>query len=72
MLRAIWFQWLNGEGCNMKDLSKYRKKKSRGDIITSVSITPDQHRFIKRQRLNLSMIVRDAIERLRKEEEETR
>ena len=34
--------------------------------VTSVNITQDQDTFLKDQNLNLSKIVRDAIEKLRK------
>jgi post-segregation antitoxin (ccd killing protein) len=59
----------------MDSLKKYRKPDpvSKNRVSTSVSLDRDQARFLKKNNLNLSEFVRDAIEdlkeRIRKETE---
>lgn len=56
----------------MAPVSSFKKYiKSKGpdtdSKVTSVNIRGDQHKFIERHGLNLSMIVRDAIDELMKQ-----
>ena len=53
------------------DLKKFEKVKSREKIkTTSLNLTETQVNFIRRNRLNLSALVRDFLDRLMAEEKE--
>jgi hypothetical protein len=51
----------------MSALNKYVKPRSLPPAIKSVAIRQDQANFIQQNNLNLSQIVRDAIDQLMKE-----
>ncbi len=55
----------------MSDLAKYVKPKKSG-TITSINLTAKQMSFLKKFNLNLSMLVREWLDKLIKENENER
>lgn len=56
----------------MRTLDKYKKEdRDKTTHVTSVNITKKQRKFIEKNRLNLSLILRDLIDDLIKQHEET-
>ncbi len=49
----------------MKNLNQFKKAPAQNLITTSIKIEPNQKAFIDENNLNLSMLVRDLIERLK-------